>query len=53
MFCMSQDPKKRTDDTKKASEGNIEQAPPFDKQDPTEPVEVPGKPSQGKQAKVL
>jgi hypothetical protein len=55
IFCMSQDPKKRTDDMKKASEGNIEQPQPVNKQDPTQPVEMSGQqPSQGgKQAKAL
>lgn len=50
---MSQDPKKRTDDTKKTSEGNIEQPMPVDKQDPTQPVEVSGPSQSGKRAKAL
>jgi hypothetical protein len=37
---MSDKPKERNEDSKKAAEGNIEQPEPLDKQDPTEPVEV-------------
>jgi hypothetical protein len=51
---MSQDPKKRADDTKKTSEGNIEQPQPVNKQDPTQPVEVSGSPpTSSKHAKAL
>jgi hypothetical protein len=48
---MSQNPKGRTEDTKKAAEKNIMQAePPLDKQDPTRPVKADDAPS-GKKGK--
>lgn len=39
---MSERPEDRNRDTRKAAENNIEQAPPVNKQDPTQPVEVEG-----------
>ena len=48
---MSQDPQKRNEDTRKASKDNIEPAPPVNKQDPTQPVEVSGEPSHAGKAK--
>lgn len=39
---MSERPEDRNRDTRKAAENNIEQAPPLNKQDPTQPVEVEG-----------
>ena len=41
---MSDKPEERNKDSRKASEGNIEQGaePPIDKTDPTEPVSVGG-----------
>lgn len=48
---MSQDPQKRNEDTRKASKDNIEPAPPINKQDPTQPVEVSGEPSTAGKAK--
>jgi hypothetical protein len=37
---MSDKPKERNEDSKKAAENNIEQPEPVNKQDPTQPVEV-------------
>lgn len=37
---MSDKPKERNEDSKKAAENNIEQPEPLNKQDPTQPVEV-------------
>jgi hypothetical protein len=37
---MSDKPEERNKDSRKAAEGSIEQAPPIDKQDPTQPVTV-------------
>lgn len=42
---MSQNPKGRAKDTKKAAEKNLRQAEPLDKQDPTKPVKVKKAPS--------
>ena len=47
---MSQDPKERTDDSKKAAEHNLKEAEPLDKQDPTQPVEVGTSQAKGKPA---
>ena len=45
---MSQKPKDRVEDSKKVAENNLEQAQPFSKQDPTQPVEVEGQGSTAK-----
>jgi hypothetical protein len=48
---MSHNPKERTEDSKKVAENDLNKqgAPPLDKQDPTQPVEVGG--SQAKNVK--
>jgi hypothetical protein len=39
---MSQNPKERTEDSKKVAENNLKEAQPLDKQDPTQTVEEAG-----------
>lgn len=45
---MSQKPIDRVEDSKKMAENNLEQAHPFSKQNPTQPVEVEGQGSTAK-----